>query len=202
MIRMLVEAALPLDLDTLLALAVPAFGALVTDPRAAVAAFVLDRLAGSLREQGYSAHEVDAVLALAPQRLADVPRRLEAVRAFAALPEAAALAAANKRIANILKKNEDVLPPAALSALMAEPAERQLLAAYDDIASTADTHFRNERYTENLQALAAFKGPVDAFFDQVMVNAEDLAVRHNRLALLAQLHAVMNRVADLSRLAQ
>ena len=105
-IRMLVEAALPLDLDTLLALAVPVFGEAITDPRAAVSAFIVDRLAGSLREQGYSAHEVDAVLALGVQRLAEIPRRLEAVRAFAALPEAAALAAANKRIANILKKNE------------------------------------------------------------------------------------------------
>lgn len=201
-IRMLVEAALPLDLDTLLALAVPAFGALIVDPRTAVAAFIGDRLAGSLREQGYSAHQVDAVLALGVQRLADIPRRLEAVRAFAALPEAAALAAANKRISNILKKNEDKLPDAPVEALMIEPAERDLYLAFNDIASNADAHFRMARYTENLQALAAFKAPVDAFFDKVMVNAEDVAVRHNRLALLAQLHAVMNRVADLSRLAQ
>jgi glycyl-tRNA synthetase beta chain len=201
-IRMLVEAALPLDLDTLLALAVPAFGQLVADPRAAVSAFVVDRLAGSLREQGYSAHEVDAVLALGVQRLADIPRRLEAVRAFAALPEAAALAAANKRISNILKKNEDKLPEVPRPDLMTESAERDLHAAFNDIASTADAHFRTARYTENLQALAAFKAPVDAFFDKVMVNAEDIAVRHNRLALLALLHAVMNRVADLSRLAQ
>ncbi len=106
-IRMLVEAALPLDLDTLLALAVPAFGTAIVDPRAAVSTFIVERLAGSLREQGYSAHEVDAVLALGVQRLAEIPRRLEAVRAFAALPEAAALAAANTRISNILKKSSD-----------------------------------------------------------------------------------------------
>src|SRR3569833_1863053 len=98
---MLVEGALPLDLDTLLALAVPAFGALITDPRAALSAFIVDRLAGSLREQSYSAHKVNAVLALGVQRLADIPRRLEAVRAFAALPEAATQTATNKRIANI-----------------------------------------------------------------------------------------------------
>ena len=125
-IRMLVEAALPLDLDTLLALAVPAFGALITDPRAAVSAFIVDRLAGSLREQGYSAHEVDAVLALGVQRLADIPRRLEAVRAFAALPEAAALAAANKRIANILKKSADPVEAKADPALFSEAAESAL----------------------------------------------------------------------------
>ena len=85
---------------------------------------------------------------------------------------------------------------------MTEAAERDLYHAFNDIASDADLHFRMQRYTENLQALASFKAPVDAFFDKVMVNAEDIRVRHNRLALLALLHSVMNRVADLSRLAQ
>jgi glycyl-tRNA synthetase beta chain len=199
-IRMLVEAALPLDLDTLLALAVPAFGAAITDPRAAVSAFVLDRLAGSLREQGYSAHEVDAVLALGVQRLADIPRRLEAVRAFAALPEAAALAAANKRISNILKKSQEEFKKESEFELMTEVAETDLLRAYFDLAPKANMHFEAGRYTESLQALAAFRAPVDAFFDTVMVNSEDEAVRKNRLALLEQLRYLMNRVADLSRL--
>jgi glycyl-tRNA synthetase beta chain len=199
-IRMLVEAALPLDLDTLLALAVPAFGATITDPRGAVSAFVLDRLAGSLREQGYSAHEVDAVLALAPQRLADVPRRLEAVRAFAALPEAAALAAANKRISNILKKSAEQVEAKVDAALFAQAAEGALWAALNDVKPNADALFERGEYTANLKALAALRTPVDAFFDGVMVNADDLAVRANRLGLLATLHAVMNRVADLSRL--
>jgi glycyl-tRNA synthetase beta chain len=199
-IRMLVEAALPLDLDTLLALAAPAFGALIVDPRTAVAAFMLDRLAGSLRDQGYSAHEVDAVLALAPQRLADVPRRLEAVRAFAALPEAAALAAANKRIANILKKSAEPVEAKVDAALLAEPAEGALWTALADVKPDADALFERGEYTASLQALAALRTPVDAFFDGVMVNADDLAVRANRLGLLATLHGVMNRVADLSRL--
>ena len=199
-IRMLVEAALPLDLDTLLALAVPAFGAAITDPRAAVSAFVLDRLAGSLREQGYSAHEVDAVLALAPQRLADVPRRLEAVRAFAALPEAAALAAANKRISNILKKSAEPVEAKADAALFSEAAEGALWAALNDVKPNADALFERGEYTASLKALAALRTPVDAFFDGVMVNADDLVVRANRLGLLATLHGVMNRVADLSRL--
>jgi len=201
-IRMLVEGALPLDLDTLLALAVPVFGPLVADPRAAVGAFILDRLAGSLREQGYSAHEVDAVLALAPQRLADVPRRLEAVRAFAALPEAAALAAANKRIANILKKSADPVEAKVDAALFAEAAEGALWAALNDVQPRADALFEGGQYTASLQALASLRTPVDAFFDGVMVNADDAAVRANRLGLLATLHRVMNRLADLSRLAQ
>ena len=199
-IRMLVEAALPLDLDTLLALAVPAFGALITDPRAAVSAFIVDRLAGSLREQGYSAHEVDAVLALGVQRLADIPRRLEAVRAFAALPEAAALAAANKRISNILKKSAEPVQARVDAALFAETAEGALWAALNDVRPNADALFERGEYTASLRALASLRAPVDAFFDGVMVNADDLAVRANRLGLLATLHAVMNRVADLSRL--
>ena len=199
-IRMLVEAALPLDLDTLLALAVPAFGALITDPRAAVSAFIVDRLAGSLREQDYSAHEVDAVLALGVQRLADIPRRLEAVRAFAALPEAAALAAANKRIGNILKKSSEEIPSEALFELMTESAEGDLLRAYLKLAPEANDHFNAERYTESLQVLAQLRVPVDAYFETVMVNTEDEAVRKNRLALLKQLHYLMNRVAELSRL--
>jgi len=199
-IRMLVEAALPLDLDTLLALAVPAFGALITDPRAAVSAFIVDRLAGSLREQGYSAHEVDAVLALGVQRLADVPRRLEAVRAFAALPEAAALAAANKRIANILKKSAEPVEAKADAALFSEDAERALWTDVAAVRRSADVLFEAGDYTSSLKALAALRAPVDKFFDDVMVNADDLKVRANRLGLLATLHGVMNRVADLSRL--
>ena len=199
-IRMLVEAALPLDLDTLLALAVPAFGAAITDPRAAVSAFIVDRLAGSLREQGYSAHEVDAVLALGVQRLADIPRRLEAVRAFAALPEAAALAAANKRIANILKKSADPVEAKADPALFTEAAERALWTDVDTVRRSADVLFEAGDYTSSLKALAALRTPVDKFFDDVMVNADDPKVRANRLGLLATLHGVMNRVADLSRL--
>ncbi len=199
-IRMLVEAELALDLDTLLALAVPAFGEAITDPRAAVSTFIVERLAGSLREQGYSAHEVDAVLALGVQRLADIPRRLEAVRAFAALPEAAALAAANKRISNILKKSAEPVQAKVDATLFAEAAEGALWAALNDVKPNADALFERGEYTASLKALAALRTPVDAFFDGVMVNADDLAVRANRLGLLATLHGVMNRVADLSRL--
>jgi glycyl-tRNA synthetase beta chain len=199
-IRMLVEAGLPLQLDTLLALAVPAFGPLIADPRAEVAAFVQERLAGSLREQGYTAREVDAVLALAPQRLAEVPRRLEAVRAFAALPEAQALSAANKRIANILKKSAEPVVARVDAGRFTEAAERALGSALAEVGPRADALFDAGRYTESLQALAALRASVDAFFDQVMVNAEDAAVRANRLGLLATLHRTMNRVADLARL--
>jgi glycyl-tRNA synthetase beta chain len=180
---------------------VPVFGELIQNPSEALLGFFTDRLAVSLREQGYSAQEVDAVLALAPARLGEVPRRLEAVRAFAALPEAASLAAANKRVSNILKKVEGALPTAIDGALLKEPAEQALAAALAQVAPQADARFEAHDYTGSLQALAALKAPVDAFFEDVMVNAEDPALRANRLALLNGLHGAMNRVADLSRLA-
>ena len=201
-IRILVEKNLPLDLPELLKAAVPAFGELITDPSTALLGFFADRLAVSLRDQGYSAQEVDAVLALNPARLGDVPRRLEAVRAFAALPEAASLAAANKRVGNILKKVEGALPTAVSPELLKEPAEQQLAAALGEVQPQSDRLFEQQDYAGSLKALAALKAPVDAFFDGVMVNAEDAALRANRLALLAGLHAAMNRVADLSKLAQ
>jgi len=199
-IRMLVENDLPLDLDALVAGAAPVFGGKITDASAALLDFIYDRLAGSLREQGYSAQEVEAVLALRPQRLGDVPKRLAAVRAFAALPEAPALAAANKRIANILKKTQDVDPHVS-ELLLQEPAEIALHAAMKELSPKAHAQFEAGDYTASLQTLAALGAPVDAFFDGVMVNAEALDLRLNRLGLLKSLHDAMNRVADLSRLA-
>jgi len=199
-IRMLTEKDLPVALSALLAGAVPAFGDKITDPTAALATFIYERLAGSLREQGFSAQEVDAVLALQPQRLGDVAKRLAAVRAFAALPEAPALAAANKRIGNILKKAQAV--DAHVSAvLLSEPAEIALHAAVTDIAPRATLQFEAGDYTGSLQTLAALRTPVDAFFDGVMVNAEALDLRLNRQGLLKIAYEAMNRVADLSRLA-
>ncbi|MCH7344680.1 glycine--tRNA ligase subunit beta [Pelomonas sp. CA6] len=200
-IRILVEKNLPLDLPALIQAALPAFGELITDPGEALLTFFADRLAVSLRDQGYSAQEVDAVLGLNPVRLGDVPRRLEAVRSFAALPEAASLAAANKRVANILKKIEGTLPTAIDAALLKEPAEQALAAAIEQVQPQADALFEQHDYAGSLKALAQLKAPVDAFFDGVMVNADDAALRANRQALLNRLHAAMNRVADLARLA-
>ncbi|MFY3383311.1 glycine--tRNA ligase subunit beta [Paracidovorax sp. MALMAid1276] len=202
-IRMLVEKDLSLDLSALLAGAVPAFGDKITDASAQLADFIYDRLAGSLREQGYSAQEVDAVLALRPQRLALVEKQLAAVRAFAALPEAPALAAANKRVGNILKKAEveGAVDAHVNPELLQEKAEQDLYTALQRFVPEANTQFDAGDYTGSLQTLAVLRAPVDAFFDDVMVNAEQLDVRMNRLGLLKMLHNAMNRVADLSRLA-
>ena len=199
-IRMLAERDLPLDLSALLAVATPAFGGKIEDATAQLADFIYDRLAGSLREQGYSAQEVDAVLALRPQRLALVPKQLAAVRAFAALPEAPALAAANKRVTNILKKAGEV-DAHVNPELLQEQAEKDLYVALQRFVPEANAQFLAGDYTGSLQTLAVLRAPVDAFFDDVMVNAEQIDLRLNRQGLLKTLHDAMNRVADLSRLA-
>ena len=201
-IRMLSEGNLDLQLDSLLTVAGQAFATVdgFKSAESALADFIYDRLAGSLREQGYTAQEVDAVVSQRPQRLGDIPKRLAAVRTFAALPEAASLAAANKRVGNILKKVEDSVDAWVDTALLKETAEVALHAALVDVVPQADAAFVTGDYTESLQALAALRAPVDAFFNDVMVNAEDPALRANRLGLLAKLHAAMNQVADLSKL--
>ena len=202
--RMLVERVLPLHFHELTRLAFAVFpGGVLQDKVVELDEFLIERLKGNLRDGGYSAPEVDAALhARQMTEWSSIPRRLEAVRAFASLPEAPALAAANKRISNILKKSEGTEANASVDpALLQEPAERDLHAALQSIATTADAQFTAGDYAASLQSLAALRAPVDAFFDGVMVNAEDPALRANRLALLGQLHNAMNRVADLSRLA-
>ncbi|WP_295531012.1 glycine--tRNA ligase subunit beta [uncultured Pseudacidovorax sp.] len=201
-VRMLIERDLPLELPALIDIALGAMRALATEPnaRAQLLDFIQDRLAGSLREQGASAQEVDAVLGQRPPRLAEVPRLLAAVRAFARLPEAPALAAANKRIGNILKKSPEA-DAHVTEGLLREPAEQALYQAMQQVVPQADAQFAAGDYTASLQTLAALRAPVDAFFDGVMVNADEADLRLNRLGLLAALHRAMNRVALLERLA-
>ncbi|HEX8986811.1 MAG TPA: glycine--tRNA ligase subunit beta, partial [Rhodocyclaceae bacterium] len=201
-IRMLSEGGIDLPLDKLLNLAGAQFNKVsnFTLPANALADFIYERLAGSLREQGYSAQEVDAVVSLRPQRLGDIPKRLAAVRAFAALPEAGSLAAANKRVGNILKKADGAVAAKVDAGLLKESAEIALSQALAEVKPKADIAFEQGDYTGSLQRLAVLKAPVDTFFDDVMVNAEDAQLRNNRLGLLAILHQAMNRVADLSKL--
>ena len=190
--RMLVELSLPLHFQALTRIAFAAFApGLLQD----------QRLKGYLRDGGFSAAEVDA--AIYARRLgewASVPKRLAAVRAFAALPEALALAAANKRIGNILKK-EPPVDPHVSEVLLREPAEVALYTALRTFGPTAGAQFDAGDYTASLQTLAALRVPVDAFFDAVMVNAPEIDLRLNRRGLLQSLHDAMNQVADLSRLA-
>jgi glycyl-tRNA synthetase beta chain len=203
--RMLVEKRLPLALSDLLKDAAGVFDYMPTfkDPTADVTAFMLDRLRGLLRDRGFAPNEVEAVLAQNPDRVDDVVQRLEAVQAFAALPESASLAAANKRISNILKKNEEALAQAGKvdAALLQDAAEKALYASVQRVQPEVDAAFERGDFTGTLKTLAQLRDDVDAFFNDVMVMADDVALRNNRLALLAILHRMMNRVADISKLA-
>ncbi|MFT0168775.1 glycine--tRNA ligase subunit beta [Paraburkholderia mimosarum] len=202
-LRILVEKQLPLDLVELLRATYAQFAGIeaVTESTQAIYEFCMDRLRGMLRERGFAATEIDAVLALNPTRLDDIVSRLEAVREFAALAEAAALAAANKRISNILKKSEDAQDAGVQITLFVEAAEKALFAKLEQVAPRVETQLAAREYTGALSALAALRETVDTFFNDVMVNAEDPALRANRLALLKALHRQMNSVADISRLA-
>ena len=201
-LRMLKEQALPLDLGALVDAALAAFpaGALKdSTARSSLIAFFADRLAGLLRDEGYGAQEIDAVLSEGSSRIDQVPKRLEAVRAFMELPEAISLAAANKRIGNILKKADSV-PEGFDHALLLEPAEQALGKAFVGLQPEAEALYQRGDYTAMLRSLAPLKLPVDRFFDDVMVNVDDARLRANRLGLLRGLQATMNRVADISKL--
>ncbi|SEJ23162.1 glycine--tRNA ligase subunit beta [Paraburkholderia diazotrophica] len=202
-LRILVEKQLPVDLVELLRAAYAQFANVpnVADSTQAIYEFCIDRLRGLLRERGFAVGEVDAVLALNPTRFDDIVARLDAVREFAALAEAASLAAANKRISNILKKSEGAKVDGVDIALLIEAAERALHAQLEQVTPRVQSQLAERQYTGALSALAALREPVDTFFNDVMVNAEDPALRANRLALLGALHQQMNCVADISRLA-
>ncbi|MEZ5608612.1 MAG: glycine--tRNA ligase subunit beta [Burkholderiaceae bacterium] len=222
-IRMLIEKALPLNLGQIVPKVVAIFEdtdlqreyyatlpeaghraiqqhKLVPNTSDELLQFVYERLSGYLRERGASAQEADAVIAARPM-WGEFPKALDAVRNFAQLPEAPTLAAANKRVGNILKKAEGEVGGAVKPELLVEDAEKALYEALQTVAPKAAAAFERGDYTASLRTLAALRAPVDAFFDGVMVNADDAALRANRLHLLQQLHQAMNRVADLSRLA-
>lgn len=199
-LRMLIETGLPLDFKALINDVLNTFNA-TPEVLEAILAFCFDRLAVNLKEQGASPQEVEALLSLSITQLSQIPKRLAAVQAFAKLAEAPALAAANKRVSNILKKAESDIKAEVNTQLLKEPAEVELNQALATIKPSADSLFDAGDYTASLQALAALKAPVDNFFDNVMVNADDPALKANRLGLLATLHQTMNRVADLSKLA-
>jgi glycyl-tRNA synthetase beta chain len=199
-IRMLIESKLPIAFTQLVKEALSQFNGDAVAAQA-IEEFCYDRLSVNLREQTASPLEVEAVLSLKPALLSEVPERLAAVRTFADLPEAPALAAANKRVGNILKKADGTIEANVNVGLLQEPAEIALNAALAQAKPVADSAFERGDYAASLQSLAALKTPVDAFFDNVMVNADDPALKANRLGLLATLHQAMNRVADLSKLA-
>jgi glycyl-tRNA synthetase beta chain len=195
-IRILAERALDLDFHDLVRLACEPFA---ESPHAQVEDFVYDRLRGYLREQGFTTNQVEAVVSQRPARFDEVRARLEAVAAFAKLPESEALAAANKRVKNILDKSgrSDTID----AALFTQEEEKRLSASIIALTLVVEPKVANAEFEPALVALAGIRVDVDAFFDKVLVNAEDLAVRGNRLALLTRLERLLNGVADISRLA-
>jgi glycyl-tRNA synthetase beta chain len=203
-IRILVERKLPLLLHDLVNAAFAGYGGKIADAHTDLEIFIFDRFAGYLKEQGFSTLQVEAVLSKHPMELRLVPQQLEAVKAFQALPEAESLAAANKRVVNILKqanaRGESFI--GADAQFLREPAERALFDALRNAARQASSLFDRGDFSGYLKTFAVLKSPVDAFFDSVMVMAEEPDLRHNRLALLADLRKEMNRVADISKLAQ
>ena len=200
-LRIVIEKQLAVPLDRLLQIGEQAFtGVAAFENRTEeLAEFIYERLRGLLRDDGYSAQQVEAVIASRPARIDQVPQQLAAVRAFMALPEAESLAAANKRIGNILKKAEDV-PIVFDNALLFEPAERSLGEALSAVRPWAEQLYAAGDYSAMLKSLAPLKLPVDRFFDEVMVNVDDAKLRANRLGLLSALRTTMNRVADISKL--
>ena len=201
-VRILIEKDLSLDLKQMLVQTQAAFDGIesVKPDLSALQAFILDRLRAQLREQGHRAEAIEAVLAQCPDRLDQVPKRLNALAEFMKRPESESLCAANKRISNILKKSEAAAAYVE-PRLLKETAEHALAQMLTELGPNAEAAVAEGRYSEALSSLSVLKAPVDAFFDQVMVNAEDAQLRANRLALLATLHRSMNQVADLSRLA-
>jgi glycyl-tRNA synthetase beta chain len=201
-LRILIEKRLDLDLRSLIDTAAAGFAdGLVTDLNAdELFGFIMERLRGYYLEQDYDADEYAAVLARQPRRPLDFDERLAAVKAFRRLPESASLAAANKRIRNILRKAETAIPVNHDQALLQEPAEQALAAAIARLESVVSPLFENRDYTEALRKLAALQAPVDKFFDDVMVMTDDSALRDNRLALLNALSGLFLQVADISRL--
>ena len=199
-IRIVVENQLPLSLWDLVNAAFEPFkGKSQTD----LQMFFTERMRSYFLERGYSANEVEAVLSLNPVAIALIPKQLEAVRAFSALPEAASLAAANKRIANILRQAEnkgESFADADFSALK-EPAEIALFEALQAAFRSAKPLFDSGDFAGYLKAFASLKSPVDSFFDAVMVMTDDKKLRENRLALLADMRKAMNRFSDISKLA-
>jgi glycyl-tRNA synthetase beta chain len=202
-LRILIEKKIALPVGTLIGLGFQAFNSVTTTKPVpeAVADFLYDRLRAHLRDQGYSANQIEAVLAQRPDRIDRVPDQLAAVKLFETLPEADALAAANKRIVNILRKSETDAAAAVDRGRLADGAERDLWLMFQQLSPVVDAHCAKGDYTEALRALATAKPVVDRFFDDVMVMADDPEIRANRLALLRGVAATMNRVADLSKLA-
>jgi glycyl-tRNA synthetase beta chain len=207
--RLLLEKNLSLNLPELIELARAQFPQADVQEKAKTAdiyAFIIDRLRAYLRDQSvagkaFTSSEIDAVLSQDPAQINDLIERLTALREFNSLAEAAQLAAANKRISNILKKTTTAIPATCSAKLLQIPAEASLHQALEAVTPAINAAYEKRQFVELLRSLVALSGPIDQFFADVMVMDPNTELRDNRLALLQQLHQKMNLVADLGKLA-
>lgn len=197
-LRILIEKCLDLDLKALLAAALAGFNNLRADTLDTALAYVLERLASLYSDQGISPEVYQAVSAKGLSNPLDIHHRIQAVAAFSQLPEAASLAAANKRVSNILAKLPEAPEDKINPALLQLPAEQALAAALNKAQAEVGPLLTDGEYQTALSQLAVLQAPVDGFFTDVMVMADDLALRNNRLALLQQLRDLFLQVADIS----
>jgi len=205
LLRILVEKQIDLDLQAMIETAAANFPAALQAEKSspALLGFILERLRAYYLEAGFDVQNFDAVMARQPARPLDFDQRMRAVQAFRKLPEADSLAAANKRIRNILRKAQETaitIPAAFNTALLQEPAERELALALEDLEAKVRPLFGQREYTRALCQLAALQAPVDTFFDNVMVMTDDAQLRNNRLALLNAMSELFLQVADISLL--
>lgn len=199
-LRLIIENNLDVTIEALVNSALHAYGALITDPnktRSDAVAFLEGRYRAKYEDQGVQVDVIQAVQAMSPASPLDFDKRVNAVNHFRNLPEAAALAAANKRVANILAK-EAAPEGLVVEANLVEDAEKALFAELAKITPVVEPLFAAKDYTAALSALAALRVPVDAFFDGVMVMADDTDLKANRLRMLAQLRDLFTKVADIS----
>ncbi|BFO07519.1 glycine--tRNA ligase subunit beta [Serratia rubidaea] len=199
-LRIIVEKNLPLDLQTLTEEAVRLYGSKLTNAKVVdeVVDFMLGRFRAWYQEEGHAVDTIQAVLARRPTKPADFDARVKAVSHFRTLDEAAALAAANKRVSNILAKSTDTLFDQVRASVLKEPAELKLATHLVVLRDKLQPYFAEGRYQEALVELAALRETVDEFFESVMVMAEDEEVRVNRLTLLSKLRELFLQVADIS----
>ncbi|MCK4834963.1 MAG: glycine--tRNA ligase subunit beta, partial [Gammaproteobacteria bacterium] len=202
--RTIIERQLDLDLKQLISVSAELLKGKVDASKVEqdVFDYIIERLRAYYLDRDVTADVFDAVSALSPSRPLDFDKRIRAVTAFRELAEAESLAAANKRVGNILKKSAAASDAAVDESLLSEDAEKKLFEKLNSLSRTVEPMFDSGDYEAALSQLSSLRDPVDAFFDSVMVMADDEAIRNNRIALLSTMSQLFLRAADLSRLHQ
>ena len=198
-IRLLAENNLPLNIRQLIENFIPRTS---VSKVAELKNFIDERLVNYLKEKNYLSQEIDAVMTNSPSYLHNVIEKIEAIRVFSALEEAQELAAANKRVSNILKKYQVTNDTEIISSLFKEPQEKDLYKSLNQQMPIVKKYLEDNNYIDALRGLVVLKDPIDNFFDKVMVNDKEIKIKNNRHNLLIQLHEILNCVADISKVSR